>query len=89
MQEVVDGVAWGYALSRNEKRRSVVVIVRRHAWRGDDAAGLATETREAIATQGRSEAERVAEMADPPRCVVLGRSGYQPAPPTLQRLGTA
>jgi len=65
----------------------VVVIVNRQALRHDDSETLAVETREAIATQGRSEAERVAEMADPPRCVLLGKSGYQLAPPTLQRLG--
>jgi hypothetical protein len=85
----VDGVAWGYALRRGEQRRSVVVIVSRHALRVDDSEALANETRQAIATQGRSEAERIADMADPPRCVLLGRTGYRMAPPTLQRFGKA
>jgi hypothetical protein len=44
-----------------------------------------TLTREAIASKGRSEAGKACRLADPPACVVVGRSGYLPAPPTLQR----
>ena len=65
----------------------MVVIVSRQALRLDDPGMLPVETREAIATRGRSEAERAAELSDPPACVVLGRTGYMPAPATLQRLG--
>jgi hypothetical protein len=88
-QQVVDGVTWGYALRRGEERRSVVVIVSRKAWRLMIRGCLPVETREAIATEGRSEAERAAELSDPPACVVLGTAGYMPAPATLQRLGEA
>ena len=71
--------------SRVGARRSVVVIVSRQACRLDDPQMLAVETREVIATQGRSEAERAAELYDPPACVVLGKTGVC-RPATLQRL---
>lgn len=86
-QQVVDGVGWGYGLRRGEERQSLVVIVSRRALRLEDPDSLPHETREAIATQGRSEAEKAADRHDPPGCVVLGRNGYLPAPRTLQRLG--
>jgi hypothetical protein len=84
-QQVVDGVGWGYELERGRKRHAVTVIVRRHAFAS--AVEVATITRAAIQTKGRSEAGRIAQMDDPPRVVVLGRNGYLPAPTTLERVG--
>jgi hypothetical protein len=46
---------------------------------------LPVETRDAITTDGRSEAAKVAQFDDP-NCVVLGQSGSLPASPALSRL---
>ena len=82
---MVDAVGWGYELQRGRKRHALTVIVKRHALASP--VDVATATRAAIQTKGGSEAHRVAPMNDPPYVVVLGRNGYLPAPPTLERVG--
>ena len=84
-QNVVNGAAWLFRLERNGAERLVIVVVSR---RSLDAApdGLPVQTREAIETDGRSEAARVAQFDDPANCVFLGVSGYLPCPPALAHL---
>jgi len=79
-QDLVDGAAWLFTLERHDQERSVVVIISRQALTHDQPEVLPVMTREAIATDGRSEAARVAQFDDPTSCVVLGRDGYLPPP---------
>ena len=85
-QSLVDGIAWSFTLERDGQERTLVVVVSRRALRVAVPETLPVETREAIATDGRSEAARVAQFDDSTSCVLLGRSGYLPGPPGLQRL---
>jgi hypothetical protein len=64
----------------------VTVVVSREAFKVDPLRLLPVQTREAIQTDGRSEAARVAQFDDPASCVVLGRDGYLPAPVRLARV---
>jgi hypothetical protein len=85
-QNAVDGRAWRLTLQRGHARRPVIVVVTREALMVDRLDLLPVPTREAILTDGRSEAARVAQFDDDARCVVLGRHGHQPAPLSLTRL---
>jgi hypothetical protein len=87
VQNMVDGTAWLSRLERGAIERSVIVVVSREALTLDVPDSLPVQTREAIRTDGRSEAARVAQFDDPATCVVLGRDGYLPIPPGLVRLG--
>jgi hypothetical protein len=86
---LVDGVAWWFGLERDGAERAVVVVVSGRAL-ALASAGMALpgRTREAIQTDGRSEAARVAQFDDPAECVMLGGDGYLPAPATLARLAS-
>jgi hypothetical protein len=83
LQDLVDGAASLFTLERHDQERSVVVIVSRQALTHEQPEALPVMTREAIATDRRSEAARVAQLDDPTSCVVLGRDGYLPPPPGL------
>jgi hypothetical protein len=82
-QSVIDGTAWGFTLEREGQRRSLIIAVTRQALNLGAAETLPVETREAVQTDGRSEAARVAQFNDPTSCVLLGRHGYLPPPPGL------
>jgi hypothetical protein len=82
---MVDGRAWQFTLARGGRERQLTVVVSREALNVDPARLLPVQTREAIETDGRSEAARVAQFDDPASCVVLGRDGYLPAPVRLAR----
>lgn len=73
-------------LFRAGRERQLTVLVSRKALKVDPFGLLPVQTREAIQTEGRSEAARVAQFADPASCVVLGRDGYLPAPVRLARM---
>lgn len=83
-QRAVDGFGWGYELRRGQRRRSIVVIIKRHAAMADTPS-LADKTRIALKTKGRSAALEAARLDDPPHVVVLGTNGYARAPRTLER----
>jgi hypothetical protein len=83
---LVDGIAWTFTLERDGAERELVVVVTRQALRADAHEKLPVEAREAIATDGRSEAARVAQFDDSTSCVVVGRHGYLPPSPQLLRL---
>ena len=85
-QTVVEGIAWRFTLERESAERSLLVVVTRQALRVGAPETLPVETREAIATDGRSEAARVAQFDDPTSCVVLGRNGYLTPPTKLLHL---
>jgi hypothetical protein len=83
-QSVIDGTAWGFTLEcGGGQRRSLIVAVTRQALGLGAVESLPVETREAVQTDGRSEAARVAQFNDPTGCVLLGRHGYLPPPPGL------
>jgi hypothetical protein len=84
--DLVDGLAWLYTLERDGFERPLVVAVSGQALKLGNPEAMPVRTREAIATDGRSEAARVAQLDDPTNRVVLGRSGYLPAVPGLVRL---
>jgi hypothetical protein len=84
--DLVDGIAWGFTLERDGAERQLIVVVTRQALRAGAHEMLTVEAREAIATDGRSEAARVAQFDDSTSCVVLGRHGYLPPSPQLLRL---
>jgi hypothetical protein len=86
-ETMVDGRAWEFTLARGRRERHVTVVVGREALKVDPLKLLPVQTREAIQTDGRSEAARVAQFDDPTSCVVLGRDGYLPAPVKVGRLG--
>jgi hypothetical protein len=85
-QSLIDGTAWLFTLERDGAERSLIVVISGQALTLGAPGPLPTETREAIATDGRSEAARVAQLDDPASCVVLGQHGYLPAPPGLVRI---
>jgi hypothetical protein len=85
-QRIVDGTAWLYMLERDGVERPVIVVVTRQALTQETPELLPVRTREAIRTEGRSEAARVAQFDDPANCVVLGRDGCLPTPAGLARL---
>ena len=85
-ETMVDGRAWEFTLARSGRERHVTVVVSREALMMDPLKLLPVQTREAIQTDGRSEAARVAQFDDPTSCVVLGRNGYLPAPVRLARV---
>src|SRR4051812_20215424 len=70
-ETMVDGPAWVFTLSRAGRERQVTVVVSRKALKVDPLRLLPVQTREAIQTEGRSEAARVAQFDDPANCVVL------------------
>jgi hypothetical protein len=84
-ETMVDGRSWVFMLARGGRERQLLVVVSREAVRVDPPRLLPIQTREAIQTDGRSEAARVAQFDDPASCVVLGRDGYLPAPVRLAR----
>jgi hypothetical protein len=84
-ETMVDGRAWVFKLARGGRERQLLVVVSREALRVGAPRLLPVQTREAIQTDGRSEAARVAQFDDPASCVVLGRDGYLPAPVRLAR----
>lgn len=86
-ETMVDGRAWVFTLARGGRERQLTVVVSRKAFRVGSLSLLPVQTREAIQTDGRSEAARVAQFDDPASCVVLGRDGYLPAPVRVRRLG--
>lgn len=49
---------------------------------------LPVQTREALETDGRSQAALIAQLDDPAECVVLDTSGSLPVPPGLARLAS-
>ena len=85
-ETMVDGRAWVFTLARGGRERQLTVVVSREAFKVDPPRLLPVQTREAIQTDGRSEAARVAQFDDPANCVVLGRDGYLPAPAGLARV---
>lgn len=85
-QSLVDGDAWMFTLERDEVERPLIVVVSRQALKLGAPETMPVQTREAIETDGRSEAARVAQFDDPATCIVLGRNGYLPPPPGLLRL---
>jgi hypothetical protein len=85
-ETMVDGRAWVFTLARGGRERQLTVVVSRKALKADPLTVLPVQTREAIQTDGRSEAARVAQLDDPASCVVLGRDGYLPAPVRLARV---
>ena len=84
-ETIVDGRAWAFTLARGGRERQLTVVLTREALNVDSPGLLPVQTREAIQTDGRSEAARVAQFDDPTTCVVLGRHGYLPAPVKLAR----
>ena len=86
LQGNVDGKAWRFTLERDGTERSLIVAISRHALDLSERGETPVETRAAIATDGRSEAARVAQLDDPTTCILLGRHGYLPPPPALIRL---
>ena len=85
-ETMVDGRAWMFTLARGGRERQLTVVINREAFNVDPPRRLPVQTREAIQTDGRSEAARVAQFDDPANCVVLGRDGYLPAPVGLARV---
>ena len=85
-QSFVDGTAWLFTLERDGAERALIVAVSSQARRLAAVKQLPVETREAIRTDGRSEAARIAQLDDPAKCVVLDSNGYLPAPPGLALL---
>ena len=85
-ETMVDGRAWMFTLARGGRERQLTVVISREAFNVDPPRLLPVQTREAIQTDGRSEAARVAQFDDPANCVVLGRDGYLPAPVGLARV---
>ncbi|HYX85503.1 MAG TPA: hypothetical protein VE777_11085 [Gaiellales bacterium] len=85
-QSVIDGTAWGFTLERDGVERSLIVVVSAQAQKLGASGPLPTETREAIKTDGRSEAARVAQLDEQARVIVLGRDGYLPPPAALMRI---
>ncbi len=76
-----DGRGWLWELEQEGREaRRVFVQIAGTAWsvcaRG--GAGLASETREAIETEGRSEVERVLGMDEPPRMIGCSTYGCNP-----------
>lgn len=69
---MVDGRAWVFMLARDGRERQLLVVVTHEALTVDPLKLLPVQTREAIQTDGRSEAARVAQFDDPASCVVLG-----------------
>jgi len=86
LQGYVDGKAWRFTLERDGVERSLIIVISRHALDRSEPEEMPVETRTAIATDGRSEAARVAQLDDPTTCILLGRHGYLPPPPALIRL---
>lgn len=86
VQSYVDGTAWRFTLERDGMERSLIVAISRHALEPSEPEDMPVETRAAVATNGRSEAARVAQLDDPTTCILLGRHGYLPPPPALIRL---
>ena len=86
LQGYVDGKAWRFTLARDGVERSLIIVISRHALDRSEPEEMPVETRAAIATDGRSEAARVAQLDDPTTCILLGRHGYLPPPPALIRL---
>jgi hypothetical protein len=83
----LEGRAWRFTLGRDGVERGLVVAVSPEAVKvARSGRSLPVQTREAIQTEGRSEAARAAQFDDPTSCVVLGPSGYLSAPPALARL---
>jgi hypothetical protein len=62
-----DGSGWLWELQRDGDARRVLVLVSGSALASE--SGLCDDTAEAIRTEGRSEVERVASIAEPPRVV--------------------
>jgi hypothetical protein len=85
-ETMVDGRAWVFTLARDARERQLTVVVSRKAFKVGSLTVLPVQTREAIQTDGRSEAARVAQFDDATNCVVLGRDGYLPAPVRLTRV---
>ena len=84
-QTMFDGRAWlfdagAWRATAAANRRSQPARLE-----GDPPQLLPVQTREAILTDGRSEAARVAQFDDPAGCVALGRDGDLHAPPGLAR----
>ena len=78
---LVGGAAWLFRLKRDGRERAVVVVVNGRAVALASAGrDLPVRMREAIQTDGRSEAARVAQFDDPAECVMLGGDGHLPAP---------
>ena len=86
LQGYVDGKAWRFTLERDGVERSLIVAVSRHAVDLSERGEMPVETRAAIATDGRSEAARVAQLDEVASCVALGRAGYLRAWPGLARV---
>jgi hypothetical protein len=85
-QVLVDGAAWRFRLERDGAERAVIVVVSGRALTLASAGReLPIQVREAIQTDGRSEAARVAQFDDPAECVMLGADGYLPLPAALGR----
>jgi hypothetical protein len=84
LHDLVDGIAWCFTLERDGAERELIVVITRQALRAGAHEKLTVEAREAIATDGRSEAARVAQFDDSTSCVVLGRHGYLASPQLLR-----
>jgi hypothetical protein len=85
-QSLFHGTAWLFTLERDGHERQLIVAVTGQALELEAPDTLPTQTRDAIATNGRSEAARVAQFDDPTSCVLLGQHGYLPPPLGLARL---
>lgn len=75
-----------FTLVRDGRERPLIVAVGRQALTVDPPELLPVQTREAIQTDGRSEAARVAQFDDPTSCVMLGQDGRLIPPLGLARL---
>jgi Mg-chelatase subunit ChlD len=85
-QGLIDGRAWLFTLERDGAERPLIVGISDQALTLGRPETLPVETRDAITTDGRSEAAKVAQFDDPTNCVVLGQNGYLPMSPALSRL---
>lgn len=74
-QTMIDGRAWLFTLAHSGRERPLTVAVTHQALDAVRWTRLPVHTREAIQTDGRSEAARVAQFDDPTSFLVLGRDG--------------
>jgi hypothetical protein len=79
-----DGHGWLWELTReNRPARRVFVQIAGTAWAVHDrgGVGLASDTAQAIATEGRSEVERLLNDEEPPRMIGCTTVGCNPIAP--------
>jgi len=73
---------WLWELERDGNARRVLVELAGTVWAIHERGGpLPSEVREAIASQGRNQVERVAAIDDPPRVISCTTNGCVDRPP--------